>query len=136
MDKEQLKKLKEIIREKRKEKGYSQETMAEMLGISLPGYKLVETGESDIKLTVFSKIIDVLELDFSIFQGSLPLRKEDDETSDFFNKLALLQQASNEGMLKKIEDMLDRKLEKYFGKDKSSDNQERTQQSDNEAEQI
>lgn len=53
----------ENIRQLREERKFSQEEMAEKLGISKNGYGKIERGESDIKLTRLVQIADILDID-------------------------------------------------------------------------
>ena len=49
---------------KRNEKGYTQQDMANFLGISKGNYHLKETGKNDFSLFEVKKILEVLEESF------------------------------------------------------------------------
>lgn len=51
-----------MIAKYRKEKGYSQEQLAEILDISTRQLQRIETKESDTKLSTLRKIINVLQI--------------------------------------------------------------------------
>ena len=51
-----------MIAKYRKEKGYSQEQLAEILDISTRQLQRIETRESDTKLSTLRKIINVLQI--------------------------------------------------------------------------
>ncbi len=53
------------IRNKRIEKGYSQEYMASLLEIDRVSYGLIETGKRKLYVDRLSKICSILELDFN-----------------------------------------------------------------------
>lgn len=64
-------KIGEKIRYIRILKGYSQENMAEMLGISTTGYSKIERGETDIsfsRLEQIAKALDISVIDLLSFQ--------------------------------------------------------------------
>lgn len=50
------------IRIIRIQKGFSQEYIAEKLDISQPKYSRVESGNADITISVFGKLIELLEI--------------------------------------------------------------------------
>ncbi|MCF6308492.1 MAG: helix-turn-helix domain-containing protein [Flavobacteriaceae bacterium] len=52
------------LRQKRLNKGYTQEYMSENLGISQKTYSNFESGKSDISLPVLEKAANILEIDF------------------------------------------------------------------------
>lgn len=50
---------------RRNEKGYSQEKMAKLLGISKNNYYLKEKGKLDFSLTEVKKILNILDDDYN-----------------------------------------------------------------------
>ena len=52
----------ELIRKKREEKGFSQNQLSKLLGISQPYMNQIETGARNPTLPVLMKICDVLEI--------------------------------------------------------------------------
>ena len=52
----------EKIKEKRKEKGFSQKQMAELLNISQPGYQKIEQGKNVLSIERFLDICRILEI--------------------------------------------------------------------------
>ena len=52
----------EVLRENRLKKGYSQEYLADMLGISQSQFSKLEKGEVYFRINELSKIIEVLEI--------------------------------------------------------------------------
>ncbi len=50
-------------------KGWSQEEMAEKLGMALHGYAKIERGEVDVNLTRFKQIAETLEIDPAQLMG-------------------------------------------------------------------
>lgn len=53
----------ENIRQLREQRKFSQEDMAEKLGMTRNGYAKIERGESDVKLTRLAQIADILDID-------------------------------------------------------------------------
>ena len=60
-----MEKIRDRIRIKRLEKKYSQEYMALRLNISQGYYNKMENGVKEMPLTVFIKIVEVLEMDLN-----------------------------------------------------------------------
>ncbi len=54
----------ELIRERRKEKGFTQAEMAAKLGISQSAYKDIELGKTDLKVRTLQQIADFLGISF------------------------------------------------------------------------
>lgn len=54
--------FRKLIHEKRKEKGISQNQLAQMLGISQPYMNQIETGARNPSMTVFLKICEILDI--------------------------------------------------------------------------
>lgn len=52
----------ELIRKKREEKGFSQNQLSKLLGISQPYMNQIETGARNPTLPLLMKICDVLEI--------------------------------------------------------------------------
>ena len=62
--------LKEKLIEKRKEKGFSQEKMADMLGLDTSNYSRRENGETQIKIAEWERIAQILSVPLSdIFES-------------------------------------------------------------------
>lgn len=57
--------LREVIRNRRKVLGISQQDLAEMSGISLPTVKDIERGIANPSLSTISKLLDVLGLEIA-----------------------------------------------------------------------
>lgn len=57
--------LREVIRNRRKVLGISQQDLAEMSGISLPTVKDIERGIANPSLLTISKLLDVLGLEIT-----------------------------------------------------------------------
>jgi transcriptional regulator with XRE-family HTH domain len=57
-----MEKIGNRIRTLRTGKGFKQETMAEMLGMSLSGYAKIERGETDLNISRLEDIAKVLEI--------------------------------------------------------------------------
>lgn len=55
--------LREVIRNRRKVLGISQQDLAEMSGISLPTVKDIERGLANPSLSTISKLLDVLGME-------------------------------------------------------------------------
>jgi DNA-binding helix-turn-helix protein len=55
--------LKNKLKEKREKMGYTQEEMAEKLGVSTVAYHFYETGQRNIPKMTVNKIIDILKLE-------------------------------------------------------------------------
>ncbi len=60
------------LRETRENAGLSQEKFAEVLGISLPGYKKVEKGENSVSLACLRKLYDKMRVssDYILYGAS------------------------------------------------------------------
>jgi transcriptional regulator with XRE-family HTH domain len=62
--------LKEKLIDKRKEKGFSQERMADLLGLDTSNYSRRENGDTKIKITEWEKIAEILNVPISeIFES-------------------------------------------------------------------
>lgn len=62
--------LKEKLIDKRKEKGFSQERMADLLGLDTSNYSRRENGDTKIKITEWEKISEILNVPISeIFES-------------------------------------------------------------------
>ena len=62
--------LKEKLIEKRKEKGFSQEKMADLLGLDTSNYSRRENGETNIKIAEWERIAQILSVPLSdIFES-------------------------------------------------------------------
>jgi transcriptional regulator with XRE-family HTH domain len=62
--------LKEKLIEKRKEKGFSQEKMADLLGLDTSNYSRRENGETQIKIAEWERIAQILSVPLSdIFES-------------------------------------------------------------------
>ena len=57
-----LKKLRNLIRTYRLKKGYSQENMAELLGISQSSYANIESGKNKLTIDKLLEIIQLLDI--------------------------------------------------------------------------
>ena len=57
-----LKKLRNLIRTYRLKKGYSQENMAELLGISQSSYTNIESGKNKLTIDKLLEIIQLLDI--------------------------------------------------------------------------
>lgn len=55
--------LQEVIKQRRKRLGISQQDLAEMSGISLPTVKDIERGLANPSLSTISKLLDVLGME-------------------------------------------------------------------------
>ncbi len=66
-DEEFLKKLGKKIAELRKEKGWTQEEFAEVLGIHRTAMARIEVGGTNMSITMFKNISDKLDLNLSQF---------------------------------------------------------------------
>jgi transcriptional regulator with XRE-family HTH domain len=64
---EMIKKIGNRIRLLRNFKNYSQENMAELLGMSLAGYSKIERGETDISVSKIEAIAKIFEMDINQF---------------------------------------------------------------------
>lgn len=69
----------EIIKIKRKEKGYNQDYMAEKLQIARSTYQAIESGVNNMNIVDFFKILEILEIPLTLFseQEIIVLEKED-----------------------------------------------------------
>lgn len=52
-----------LLREIRKQRGYSQEAMARRMDISHRGYSIKERGEQEFTVTQLLQVADILEID-------------------------------------------------------------------------
>lgn len=52
-----------LLREIRKQKGYSQEAMARRMDISHRGYSIKERGEQEFTVTQLLQVAEILEID-------------------------------------------------------------------------
>lgn len=52
-----------LLREIRKQRGYSQETMARRMDISHRGYSIKERGEQEFTVTQLLQVAEILEID-------------------------------------------------------------------------
>lgn len=59
----------ELIKDKRKEKKISQETMADKLNMARSTYQALESGQNNMNIIDFFKIIEILEIPLSLFAG-------------------------------------------------------------------
>lgn len=57
----------EIIKEKRKEKNISQDTIAKQLKIARSTYQALESGQNKMNIIVFFKIIEILDIPITLF---------------------------------------------------------------------
>ncbi len=57
----------EIIRKKRKEKKISQDYMAEKLKMARSTYQAIESGQNNMNIIDFFKIIEILEIPITLF---------------------------------------------------------------------
>lgn len=55
------------IKKKRKEKKINQQEMANMLGIKLETYRLMEQGKTKLTFDRYEKIMNILENDFKLY---------------------------------------------------------------------
>lgn len=74
------------IRTLRHQRGWSQEDVANRLGISIPAFSKIETGVTDINLSRLEQIADIYEIDVVQI---LALESENDEQTP--SNLSLLQ---------------------------------------------
>ncbi|MBN2795436.1 MAG: helix-turn-helix transcriptional regulator [Clostridia bacterium] len=87
--------IKEVIQNTRKEKGYTQREMANKLNISQPAYSYYEKGNKPLPAAQLKKVLEILELD-----------PEDIHMKDH-NSLSALNES-----LTRIGDLLEKILEK------------------------
>ena len=73
MDKKINQKIKDKIRLLRREKGFSQEYVADMLDISQSYYGRIENGERTISLDLLMKILSILDVDHITFFNDVNL---------------------------------------------------------------
>ena len=69
----------DIIREKRKQSGYTQEEMARMLNIPKTNYQYIENGKTMLKACDFFSIIKILHIPLEMFQNEeiIMINKDD-----------------------------------------------------------
>lgn len=65
-----------VIKEKRKELGYSQQEMGNRLGLSASQYNKLESGKSEISMDKFVEICNILGLNIENFANSEEKEKE------------------------------------------------------------
>ena len=63
MEQEEIEKILELIRERRKEKKLSQQVLADYLGITQNSYKNIELGKTELKAKTLFQILQFLEID-------------------------------------------------------------------------
>ncbi len=72
-----MKSIAEKIRLYRLERGLSQENMADSLGLSTTSYGDIERGKTDLSLSRFYQIADVLNVNIAVLMGEAdPIRQE------------------------------------------------------------
>lgn len=86
-----LKNIGSLIKSKRKEKGFTQVTLAEKIGISALHCSRIERGECIPSLQTFLMIVEVLDLDIS----KLKLNTNDNVSSTMYEILRLLEKFNN-----------------------------------------
>ncbi len=69
MASEQIQQILELIRDARKRRGFSQQQLAEKLGLSQNGYKNIEIGKTDLKVEMLMKIMEALDINNDIFKS-------------------------------------------------------------------
>jgi transcriptional regulator with XRE-family HTH domain len=66
----------------REQKGYSQEYMAVMLGMTQPSYSRIESQEAGLSIEQLQKIADILETDISDFLDNSKISIQNQTNSD------------------------------------------------------
>lgn len=80
----------EIIKEKRKEKNISQDTIAKQLKIARSTYQALESGQNKMNIIVFFKIIEILDIPITLFaeEEIIIIEKKDfNEITKYTNRL-------------------------------------------------
>lgn len=96
------------IRDRRMEKGMSQETVAEMAGISANTVSRIEGGHSAMSIEIFIKLIQILNLDANELLGVNLLESEKEEQgSEMTFRLQDLNQKEQKVVIRTIETLVE-----------------------------
>ena len=120
---EDVLKFLEIIKQTRKEKGITQEQMAEHLGIAQPSYRDIESAKVRVKAAQIFQMIRFLDIDLS---SGIPNDKEETylpaKIETFEDMLELLPSLATKEDNKKLEEKLDQIIKLLNREDNTEEN--------------
>lgn len=67
------------LRSLRKKQNLSQEEMARLCRMSVRTYGKIERGEANFEIDTLTKIMDVLKIDFGVFDGGMKAASQEQE---------------------------------------------------------
>lgn len=100
-----------LIKEKRKEKGYTQADIANYLGITQQAYTKIESGTTDLKLKTLYQIAEYLGIDISANKSNNSNLVAINPT-DIVNDISSIKREQND--MKKGQDDMNQKLDELL----------------------
>lgn len=104
---QELIKLGNRIRDRRKEIRLSQEKVAEKAGVSTNTISRIEGGQSAMSIEIFIKLVEILDMDANRLLGIVALPEEDRQCQEVLRRIRQLKQGDQAVVMKTVKTLIE-----------------------------